>query len=108
MSARVLVVASQPAIQLQLGNMLRREGLEIVVADNGPDGLRQWTALRPDLVAVDNDLNGPSGTELVMRIRHAEAGASHTPIVLLGSSMDVDAKVAALRSGADDYLAKPV
>ncbi|MEP7159213.1 MAG: response regulator [Chloroflexota bacterium] len=108
MSARVLVVASQPAIQLQLGNMLRREGLEIVVADNGPDGLRQWTALRPDLVAVDNDLNGPPGSELVTRIRHVEAGASHTPIVLLGSSMDVDAKVSALRGGADDYLAKPV
>lgn len=108
MSARVLVVASQPAIQMQLGNMLRREGLDIVVADNGPDGLSKWAAVHADLAVVDNDLRGPSGMELVMRIRHAEAGASHTPIVLLGSSMDVDAKVAALRAGADDYLAKPV
>jgi pilus assembly protein CpaE len=93
---------------MQLGNMLRREGLDIVTAENGPDGLRQWAAVHADLVVVDNDLPGPTGTELVMRIRHAEAGASHTPIVLLGSSMEVDAKVAALRAGADDYLSKPV
>jgi pilus assembly protein CpaE len=108
MPARVLVVAGQPAIQLQLANMLRREGLDIVVAANGPEGLNQWAAMRPDLVAVDNDLPGPSGMELAMRIRHAEQGTGHTPIVLLGSGTDVDAKVAALRAGADDYLAKPV
>jgi len=108
MPARVLVVAAQPAIQLQLGNMLRRDGHEIVLAANAPEGLRQWTAERPDLVALDNDLPGPSGMELVMRIRQAEQGGGHTPIVLLGSGMDVDAKVAALRAGADDYLSKPV
>jgi pilus assembly protein CpaE len=60
----------------------------------------------------DNDLHGPSGMELVLRIRQAEANANaagaHLPIVLLGGGTDVDAKVAALRSGADDYLAKPV
>jgi pilus assembly protein CpaE len=108
MPARILVVAAQPAISLQLGNMLRRDGYEIVTAADGPEGLRVWTAERPDLVACDNDLRGPSGMELVMRIRQAEGAGTHTPVVLLGSSTDVDAKVAALRAGADDYLAKPV
>ena len=108
MSARVLVVTAQPAIQLQLGNMLRSDGHEIVLAGDAPEGLRQWTATRPDLVVVDNDLHGPSGMELLMRIRHAEQGAAHTPVMLLGSGTDVDAKVAALRAGADEYLAKPV
>ena len=112
MSARILVVAAQPAISLQLGNMLRRDGYDIVTAADGPAGLRQWTADRPDLVACDNDLPGPSGMELVMRIRQAEGGANgsgaHTPVILLGASTEVDAKVAALRAGADDYLAKPV
>jgi pilus assembly protein CpaE len=108
MPARVLVVASQPAIQQQLANMLRRDGYEITVAADGPAGLRQWTAERPDLVACDNDLHGPSGTELLTRIRQAEPDGGHTPIILLGAGTDVDAKVAALRAGADDYLAKPV
>jgi len=108
MSARILVVAAQSAMQLQLGNMLRRDGYEIAIAPDGPEGLRQWTAERPDLVACDNDLPGPSGMELVMRIRQAEQNGSHTPIILLGAGTDVEAKVAALRAGADDYLAKPV
>lgn len=112
MPARIQLVAAQPAIQQQLGNMLRRDGYEIITADDGPAGLRQWTAERPDLVVCDNDLRGPSGMEMVMRIRQAEAnangGGAHTPIVLLGGGPDVDAKVAALRSGADDYLAKPI
>jgi pilus assembly protein CpaE len=112
MPARIQVVAAQPAIQQQLGNMLRRDGYEIITAADGPAGLRQWAAERPDLLVCDNDLRGPSGMELVMRIRHAEAsangGGAHIPVILLGGGTDVDAKVAALRSGADDYLAKPV
>jgi pilus assembly protein CpaE len=111
MPARIQLVAAQPAIQQQLGNMLRREGYEIITAADGPAGLRQWAAERPDLLVCDNDLRGPSGMELVMRIRQAEAnanGGGHLPVILLGGGTDVDAKVAALRAGADDYLAKPV
>ncbi len=108
MPARVLVVAAQPAIQLQLGNMLRRDGHDIVVAGEAQEGLRRWAADRPDLIALDNDLPGPSGIELVARIRGAEPAGMHTPIVLLGGSVEVDAKVAALRAGADDYLGKPI
>jgi pilus assembly protein CpaE len=108
MPARIQLVATQPAIQQQLGSMLRHDGHQVIIAPDGPAGLRQWTAERPDLVLCDNDLVGPSGMELVMRIRQAEGSGAHTPIILLGGGTDVDAKVAALRSGADDYLAKPI
>ncbi|MEA2675886.1 MAG: pilus assembly protein CpaE [Chloroflexota bacterium] len=108
MPARIQLVAAQPAIQQQLGNMLRRDGYEIITAPDGPAALRQWTAERPDLLVCDNDLRGPSGMELVMRIRQAEGSGAHTPVILLGGATNIDAKVAALRAGADDYLAKPV
>jgi pilus assembly protein CpaE len=107
MPARVLVVAAQPAIQLQLGNMLRRDGYEILLANDAQEGLNRWGADKPDLMAVDNELPGPSGLQLTARIRQTETGA-HTPIIVLGGSAEVDAKVTALRAGADDYLAKPV
>src|SRR3954452_14315305 len=108
MPGRVLVVAAQPAIQLQISNMLRRDGHEIVTAGDAQEGLRRWAADRPELIALDNDLPGPSGLELLSRIRGAEPQGTHTPIVLLGASTDVDAKVRALRAGADDYLGKPI
>lgn len=107
MPARVLVVAAKPEIQLQLGNMLRRDGHEIMLANDAQEGLNRWQADRPDLIAVDNDLPGPTGLQLTVRIRQTETGM-HTPIVVLGGSAEVEAKVAALRAGADDYLAKPV
>jgi len=108
MPAKVLVVAAQPAIQLQISNMLRRDGHEIVTATDAQEGLRRWAADRPELIALDDDLPGPSGFELLARIRAAEPAGMHTPIILLGGTSDVDAKVRALRAGADDYLGKPI
>ena len=106
--ARVLVIASQPAVQLQLGNMLRRDGHDILVAGTGSDGLRRWSSDRPDLLAIDEDLTDVSGLEVITRIRQSEAPGIHTPSILLGPSVEVDAKIRALRAGADDYLSKPV
>lgn len=108
MPSRVLVVAAQSAVQLQIGNMLRRDGHEIFVAADAQEGLRRWAADRPDLMAIDDDLPGPSGLELVSRLRASELPGLHTPVILLGATNAVDAKVRALRAGADDYLGKPI
>ena len=108
MPARVLVVSAQTEIQLQLGNMLRRDGHEILVGNDGAEGFRRWGTDRPDLIALDSDLPDVHGLDVATRIRQTEAPGFHTPIIVLGSSNDIDAKVKALRYGADDYMAKPI
>ncbi len=108
MPARILVVAAQPAVQLQLGNTLRHAGHEILVANDGTEGLRRWSNDRPDLIALDGELPDIPGLDIVARIRQSEGTQAHTPVVLIGATNDIDAKVRALRAGADDYLAKPV
>ena len=109
MPARVLVVAADPDIQSLLANTLRADGHEILLANETEQGIRRWAAESPDLVAVDNDLSDKPATDLVKHVRDAEAGGGgHTPVILIGSEKAVDAKVSALRSGADDYLAKPI
>src|SRR3954454_24015294 len=108
MPARVLVVAAQPAVQLQIGNTLRRDGHDIVTASDAQEGLRRWAADQPELIALDDDLRGASGLELLARIRSVEPQGTHTPIVLLGSTTDIQAEARALRAGADDYLSKPI
>jgi pilus assembly protein CpaE len=108
MPARVLVVANQPAIQLQISNPLRRDGHELIAATDATEGFRVWAEERPDLVALDDELPGLTGMELLSKIRSAEPAGTHTPIMLFGGTGDVEAKVRALRAGADDYLGKPV
>jgi pilus assembly protein CpaE len=108
MAARVLVVTALPAIQVQLGNMLRRDGHDIVVASSAAEAMQRWGSDRPDLIALDAELPDTNGLDLATRIRQSEPTPAHTAIVLIGSANDVDAKIRALRAGADDYLAKPV
>ncbi len=108
MPARVLIVSAQTEIQLQLGTMLRHDGHEILVGNNGSEGFRRWGTDRPDLIALDADLPDVHGLDVATRIRQTEAPGFHTPVVVFGQSNDIDAKVRALRAGADDYMAKPI
>src|SRR5918996_727067 len=108
MPARVLVVTAQHEIQIQVGDTLRRDGHEILVGNDGQEALRAWSSDRPDLIVLDEDLRDGPGLNVLARIRKAEVAPAHTPVVLVGSSGDVGAKVAALRAGADEYLAVPV
>jgi pilus assembly protein CpaE len=108
MPARVLVVSAQAPIQLQLANTLRADGHDIAVGADGQAALRIWGNDQPDLIVIDTELPDLRGMDVVARIRQSEQPPAHTPMVLVGTSVDVDAKVAALRAGADDYLARPV
>jgi pilus assembly protein CpaE len=108
MPARVLVVSAQPPVQLQLANTLRADGHDILVAADGQNALRVWGQDQPDLIVIDSELPDVRGLDVVARVRQSEQAPAHTPVVLVGTSFDVDAKIAALRAGADDYLARPV
>jgi pilus assembly protein CpaE len=52
-------------------------------------------------------LQGMDGYAVAARIRAEEGPEDHVPIIMLTSERDVQQKVRALRSGADDYLIKP-
>ena len=108
MPARVLVISAQPPIQLQLANTLRADGYDVAVGADGQTALRVWANDHPDVIVIDTELPDLRGMDVVTRIRQSEQPPAHTPMVLVGTSVDVDAKVAALRAGADDYLARPV
>jgi pilus assembly protein CpaE len=107
MPARILIVDDDPNVQRLLTHTLRQEGHDVVLAADGPDGVRKWASERPDLVLLDVSLPGLDGISAVGQIRTAEAGASHVPIIVLGSAAGIEDRIAALRAGADDYLTKP-
>ena len=100
---RILVVEDEQSFRDALSYMLRREGFEVDLADNGPAALEQFERHGADLVLLDLMLPGLSGTEVFRALR---AGSAVPVIMLTAKDGEVD-KVVGLELGADDYVTKP-
>lgn len=100
---RILIVEDEDSFSDPLSYMLRKEGYEVAVADNGTDGLRIFSAHGADLVLLDLMLPGMSGTDVCREIRRT----SSVPVIMLTAKDDEFDKVLGLELGADDYVTKP-
>ena len=108
----IFVIEDDPRIADFLSRGLRAEGHRVEVASTGPEGLelarrvaRERNAHGPSCVLVlDLMLPAMSGLEICQTLR-AEGVA--LPILMLSALGAVEDRVAGLRLGADDYLAKP-
>jgi two-component system cell cycle response regulator len=103
---RVLVVEDSPAQAEHLADVLTGEGLEVQIAGHAAEAIRRVRADPPDLVLLDMILPDMNGLE-VLRIIKARPDEQFIPVILLSVRSDLDSRVAGLRMGADDFLAKP-
>jgi len=100
---RVLVVEDEESISEPLAYMLRKEGFEVSVADDGPTGIAAFDRDGADLVLLDLMLPGLSGTEVCRELRTR----STVPVIMLTARDSEVDKVVGLELGADDYVTKP-
>ena len=99
----VLIVDDDPQILRAVGTSLRARGFQVRVAPNGETALETLGGDRTDLVILDLGLPGIDGQEVLRRIR----SWSDVPLIVLTVRDAQREKVAALDSGADDYVVKP-
>jgi len=99
----VLVIDDEPQIRRFIGAGLELYGYSVREAENGSAGLNAVAHARPDLIILDLGLPDMSGIEVLQTIR----SWSNVPIIVLSVQADEEQKVHLLRSGADDYMAKP-
>ena len=100
---RVLIVEDEPDLADPLAYILRREGYEVEIAEDGPTALDAFRDRGADIVLLDLMLPGMPGTEVCRQIR----ASSNTPIIMLtAKDSEVDI-VVGLELGADDYVTKP-
>ena len=100
--SRILVVEDEPAIAESISYGLRRDGYVVSIAPTLMDAERELDGA--DLVVLDLMLPDGSGFDLLGKIRQKDDG---TAVIVL-SSRDAEAdRVAALETGADDYVTKP-
>ncbi len=106
MSASILVIEDEPAIQALIATHLRRHGHTVIAAASAEEGLQHIKAALPDLILLDWMLPGMSGPECARRLRGAERTRA-VPIIMLTARAGENDLVAGLGSGADDYVTKP-
>jgi two-component system response regulator RegX3 len=100
---RILVVEDEESFSDPLSYLLRREGYEVAVADDGPAALEEFDRNGADLVLLDLMLPGLPGTEVCRQIRTR----SKVPVIMLTAKDGEIDKVVGLELGADDYVTKP-
>lgn len=99
----VLVVEDEETICNFISAVLTSNDYRVVKAKTGKEGLSMFTSHAPDVILLDLGLPDIDGMELLKSIRQW----SETPVVVVSARGHEREKVAALDSGADDYIVKP-
>jgi DNA-binding NtrC family response regulator len=105
MKFTVLVVDDERNIRTGLKAALEMDGYEVLLAADGKEGLDLALHADVDLVITDLRMDGLSGEELLRRVT---AEAPGIPVIVLTGHGTVESAVEAMRSGAYDFLTKPL
>ena len=109
MSKQVLIVDDEAHIRLLIERLLEDledDGVQILVAANGDDGLEKIRAYRPDLVFLDVMMPGINGFEVCRTVKKELAMEDVFIVLLTAKGQKQDAQLGA-EAGADTYMTKP-
>ena len=104
---RVLVVDDDWGSQRVVEMFLRKLGLELVVVDNGAEGIELATSKKWAAVLMDLQMPGLDGLETVRCIRRRLEGRP-LPIIAVTAKVRLEDRLASQEAGMDDFLTKPV
>ena len=106
MNKKILIADDEQNIVISLEFLMKREGFEVVVANDGEEAIRRIRADQPDLVLLDVMMPKKSGFEVCQEIRSDPEMAGVRILMLTAKGRDTEvAKGLAL--GADAYMTKP-
>jgi two-component system, OmpR family, response regulator MprA len=105
-SAQILVVDDETAVRESLRRALTLDGYEVELAADGAEALYRLDTgdVQPDAIVLDVLMPNVDGLETARRIR---ATGNRIPILMLTARDEIEARVAGLDAGADDYVVKP-
>ena len=103
--ARIVVIDDEANAALALETLLREDGYEVARANDATSGLGLVEQIEADIVLTDLRMPGMDGLELLARIKQLRP---QTMVILMTAYGTVKTAVHAMKSGAEDYLGKPI
>ena len=107
MSQIILVVDDDSDTLTLIGITLQRRNFEILKAQGGQQALDLLKHEKPDLVVLDVMMPEMDGYEVCRRIK-ADPRTAHLPVIMLTAKAQTASQLEGFRSGAADYITKPV
>jgi len=102
---KILIADDEPDIRELLSDFLENEGYRCILAPNAYDALEIFkTETDIDLVMSDIKMPGKSGLELLSEIKEID---NEVMVIMISAVKDIESAIAAMSSGAYDYVAKP-
>lgn len=100
---KALIVDDDRTLADVIAFTFKREGFEVILAEDGDSAYRRWKEDNPDLIILDVNLPKEDGFKVCKRIREQ----SDIPIILLTVRSDEEDILGGFHLGADDYITKP-
>ena len=104
MKPKILVIDDERAILDTVGILLRGEGFETHLLQNGREALERLDQIRPDIVLTDIRMPSISGLEILEAVRSKDP---EVPVILMTAQASLQSAVKAVNEGAFYYLQKP-
>jgi len=101
----ILIVEDEATLAKNMCRYLENAGFEVHVTDNGQTTMEELESYKPDIVLLDYRLPDTNGLELLGRIRAVDR---RIRVIMITGEGNVQLAVDAMKTGAQDYLTKPV
>ncbi|MCB1774609.1 MAG: response regulator [Gammaproteobacteria bacterium] len=107
-TAQVLVAEDDPINARLISSLLRKEGCEVTLVEDGEQALAMTHERVFDLAFIDMRMPRMDGLDFVRNHRAREVRGSHLPVIGLTANASEEAREACLRAGMDEFVVKPI
>jgi CheY-like chemotaxis protein len=104
---KLLIVDDEPNITRILAYELKKEGYEVIIANDGKEGLERAKNEKPDLIVSDIMMPHMDGYDFCRHLKE-DPDYRYIPFIFLTAKTGEDNKVYGYSIGAQKYLTKPV
>lgn len=100
---KVLIIDDEPLVRRALQRAFESGQHQVILAEDGQEGLALWISEKPDLVFLDMLMPVMSGPEVLQKI----GSRKNCPVILISAFSGQYDHKKAQEMGADHFLAKP-